>query len=265
MKTIISLDEWLKIYEDIAKRLKISIEEDYRATDLLEVLIRGKSLNVEVLSKMIKGKHVVVAGAGPSIIEDLENIKRVERKDLVFITCDGATKAFLEIFEEPPNIIVTDLDGFPKEQVFCNQQGSIIIVHAHGDNKEQIVTYVPKLKNIIGTTQVKPKGNTYNFGGFTDGDRAVFITGAFEPLTITLVGMDLTEDVGKYSKQIIFDRTKKIAKLKIAKELLELFATKAKKINKKLGLYNLTKEGENIEGFDKISVKDFVKIIYKYK
>ena len=76
--------------------------------------------------------------------------------------------------------------------------------------------------------------------------------------------MDLTEEVGKYSKQIIFDRTKKISKLKIAKELLELFATRTKKVYKKIGLYNLTKEGENIEGFDKIKVKDFVKIIYKY-
>jgi uncharacterized Rossmann fold enzyme len=264
MKTIISLDEWLKIYEDIAKRLRISIEEDYRATELIAVLIRDKAKDAESLANIIKGKHVVIAGAGPSIIEDLESIKKIERKKLVLITCDGATKAFLEVFEEPPDIIVTDLDGFPKEQVLCNQHGSIIVVHAHGDNKEQIITYVPKLKNVIATTQVKPKEKVYNFGGFTDGDRAAFIAGTFEPLTITLVGMDLTEEVGKYSKQIIFDRTKKISKLKIAKELLELFATRTKKVYKKIGLYNLTKEGENIEGFDKIKVKDFVKIIYKY-
>jgi len=259
---MITLEEWLKLYDDIAKRLRLSPIEDERAAELLNVLIRNRAYEPKDIKPIIQNKHVVVVGAGPSVIDDLENLKRVNRKNLVFITCDGATKAFLEVFDSPPDIIVTDLDGFPKEQVLCSKNGSITIVHAHGDNKMEITTYVPKLEKVMGTTQVKPKEKVYNFGGFTDGDRAVFIASHFKPKSITLVGMNLEEEVGKYSKPIIFDRTKKIQKLKIAKELLEYFAKKNIEKGKEIELYNLTTGGVEIEGFKRINIKDFVKLVY---
>ncbi len=259
---MLSLEEWFKIYNDISKRLRLSPIEDERSAELLSVLIRNRALDPSEIKKIVYNKHVVVVGAGPSVIEDLESIKRIERKRIVFVTCDGATKAFLEVFETNPHIIVTDLDGTPKEQVLCSKMGSIVMVHAHGDNRTEIATYVPKIEKIIGTTQTKPKEKVYNFGGFTDGDRAVFIMSHFKPISITLVGMDLTEEVGKYSKPIIFDRTKKIQKLKIAKELLELLAKVNKMRGNEIRLFNLTKNGVDIEGFERITVKDYVNLIY---
>jgi Uncharacterized Rossmann fold enzyme len=264
LKNMIDLEEWLKIYEKISKELNLSFQEDTRATELLSVLIRNKGLEAKVLESIVYKKHVIIAGAGPSIVDDLENVKKIDRKKVIYVTCDGATKAFQEIMDDIPDLIVTDLDGFPKEQVACSKEGSIVIVHAHGDNKEQIATYVPKLDKVIGTTQVRPKEKVYNFGGFTDGDRAAYIIGSFNPASITLIGMNLSEEVGTYSKPIIFDRTRKIIKLRIAKELLELFAKKIQEQKRNIKLFNLTKDAnDDIKGFQPITLKKYVELVYK--
>ena len=53
---------------------------------------------------------------------------------------------------------------------------------------------------MIGTTQAQPLGNIYNFGGFTDGDRAIFLAVALGAGEITLAGMDFGDIVTKYSR-----------------------------------------------------------------
>ena len=52
----------------------------------------------------------------------------------------------------------------------------------------------------MGTTQAQPIGNLYNFGGFTDGDRALFLAVALGASQITLAGMDFGDIVTKYSR-----------------------------------------------------------------
>ena len=37
----------------------------------------------------------------------------------------------------------------------ANEMGSIVVVHAHGDNQDLLREYVPKLRNVIGTTQTR--------------------------------------------------------------------------------------------------------------
>jgi Uncharacterized Rossmann fold enzyme len=39
---------------------------------------------------------------------------------------------------------------------------------------------VKKMKNCIGTTQTNPFNKVQNFGGFTDGDRGVFLASYFK-------------------------------------------------------------------------------------
>jgi len=58
---------------------------------------------------------------------------------------------------------------------------------------------VPKLRNPIGTTQLKPFGKLHNFGGFTDGDRAVCLAEHFKAGLIILAGMDFEGEIGEYS------------------------------------------------------------------
>ena len=69
-----------------------------------------------------------------------------------------------------------------------------------------------------------PLNNVYNFGGFTDGDRSVFLAEELGASQIILVGMDLGNEIGKYSKDTVRDSELKKAKMKVAKKLLAMLA-----------------------------------------
>ena len=57
-----------------------------------------------------------------------------------------------------------------------NELGSVIVVHAHGDNIDKLEKYVKNLKNILGSTQTTEKFKfLINYGGFTDGDSYNFV------------------------------------------------------------------------------------------
>ena len=58
---------------------------------------------------------------------------------------------------------------------------------------------VKKMKNCIGTTQTNPFNKVQNFGGFTDGDRGVFLASYFNAKKIILFGMDFGNQIGKFS------------------------------------------------------------------
>jgi uncharacterized Rossmann fold enzyme len=98
-----------------------------------------------------------------------------------------------------------------------------MVVHAHGDNITQVRRILPKLsERVIGTTQVEPFGKLYNFGGFTDGDRAAFIAHELGASKIWLAGMDLGTKIGKRSGDK--DVKQKLIKLAICGELLAWLA-----------------------------------------
>lgn len=99
-----------------------------------------------------------------------------------------------------PDIIVTDLDGKIEDLLLANDLGSLFVLHAHGNNFDQILKYTNKFNKILGTTQSKPFSNLYNFGGFTDGDRAVFLAITLNAEKIILAGMDFGKIVTKYSR-----------------------------------------------------------------
>jgi len=97
-------------------------------------------------------------------------------------------------------------------------------VHAHGDNMDSVKSIVPKLGNILGSTQVEPTDRAFLWGGFTDGDRACHVVCEYSPQKIILAGMDFGVKVGKWSKpghdsHFLADSRKRI-KLEIAEELI---------------------------------------------
>ena len=75
-----------------------------------------------------------------------------------------------------------------------------MVVHAHGNNMENIKKYVPVLENILGSTQSIPLENVYNFGGFTDGDRCVFLAVKLGAKNIFIAGMDFGKIITRYSR-----------------------------------------------------------------
>ena len=73
-----------------------------------------------------------------------------------------------------------------------------------------------------------PLENVYNFGGFTDGDRCVFLAEEFGAKKIVLVGMDFGASIGKYSKEEVKDPELKKRKMQAGKRLLEMLAKQSR-------------------------------------
>ena len=189
--------EWKKFYTQIVAEMGFDIEKDREAALILRELLveKGNYVLVEDLKKSMKNR-VYVFGAGPSLEEALSTHSF---SDGTLIAADGATSALLER-EILADIIVTDLDGRFDDIKKANKLGTYVVVHAHGDNIERLKEYVPQLKNVLGTCQTKPLDIVYNFGGFTDGDRAVFLAESLGAEEVILVGFDFGNRVGKWSK-----------------------------------------------------------------
>jgi uncharacterized Rossmann fold enzyme len=211
-------------------------------------MINGWALREVNLRQIIKGKDVLVFGCGPSLDRNLSEIMSEGLQDrFVLFTADGATTALMRE-NVIPCVVVTDLDGRIGDIQRANVKGSIVAVHAHGDNVINLRKYVPTIKgNIIGTTQVMPRNNVYNFGGFTDGDRCVFIAEHMKAKLIVLAGMDFGNVVGKYSKPRLRGDTKadpiKRMKLAVATHLIEWISN-----NTEVEIVNITGVGEGIRG-----------------
>ncbi|WP_407377592.1 6-hydroxymethylpterin diphosphokinase MptE-like protein [Methanobrevibacter sp.] len=193
---------WEKYYTEILDDFGFSRENDETSAKLLdEILSTEGCLTLNDLSEIVGfSDKFIVFGAGPSIKEHVEMLKNdYDLKDYVLVAADGATTALIEQ-RLVPDIVATDLDGNIDDILLANLRGANIVVHAHGDNIDRIANLTSFFNNVLGTTQAQPIGNLYNFGGFTDGDRALFLAVALGATEITLAGMDFGDIVTKYSR-----------------------------------------------------------------
>ncbi len=203
--------EWEPIYLAIIKDFGYSRKKDEAAARLLHSIAGKKSSRKDVLKDIIKGNEISICGAAGSLQHDLKNINGI------IIAADEATSVLMEY--ALPDIIVTDLDGNVEDQIKANEMGSIAVIHAHGDNIPAIKKYAPLFTGrVVLTTQSEPFDNVYNFGGFTDGDRAFLMAKHFEAREIKLFGFDFENPREKEGKDIEIKRRK----LKWAKKLIEM-------------------------------------------
>ena len=214
---------WKIKFKKIRKEFRYSEKEDFRSAKKLNLLLKRKN-SKEEFRNVIKGKTVFIIGAGPSLSKSLKHIKK--SKNITKIVADGAVRALLEK-NIKPDILVTDLDGDLESIKKIGKTKIPIIVHAHGDNYDKL-EIVKKFSNVTGTTQTREFGKLANFGGFTDGDRCVFLAEYFNASKIVLIGMDFGQKIGKYSKHRVINRRTKIKKLKFGKMIIEWLATKSK-------------------------------------
>ena len=253
MKTQYNLSDmmisgWGERYLLILKELGYSQKKDRESAIILDSILK-KTNTTEKILKLIEGKTVFVIGSGPSLSNAIPKLKKLKKS--IKIAADSSLKPLVDngII---PDIVVTDLDGDENTIKKIAKTKSIFIIHAHGDNIEKL-ELVKKIRNCIGTTQSNPFNKIQNFGGFTDGDRGVFLASHFNAKKIILFGMDFGNKIGKFSNTKKSDREIKLKKLEIGMNLLIWLSTITKS--------ELFTTSKPIEGFKKISYKDLDNII----
>lgn len=181
---------WEPFYLALLEDFGFSARRDEEAAKLLAELLQGSENWLPEADARVRGRGVVVFGNAPTLDRELDGL---QEEDAAFLAADGATAVLLRR-DIVPDIIVTDLDGPFPDILRANQEGSIAVVHAHGDNLEALQRYVPELKRVIGTAQCRPPEGLHNFGGFTDGDRCVFLAKELGATSIKLVGFDFEDE-----------------------------------------------------------------------
>jgi uncharacterized Rossmann fold enzyme len=234
---------WKKRYLLILKELNYSQKKDKESAIILDSILKKTNTTDKIL-KLINGKTVFVIGSGPSLSNAIPKLKKLKKS--IKIAADSSLKPLVDngII---PDIVVTDLDGDENTIKKIAKTKSIFVIHAHGDNIEKL-ELVKKIKNCIGTTQSNPFNKIQNFGGFTDGDRGVFLANYFGAKKIILFGMDFGNRIGKFSNTKKADRKIKLKKLEIGENLLIWLSTITKS--------ELFTTSKPIKGFKKISYKD---------
>ena len=252
-----NLDVWFSWYKEILEEFSFDREMDEKSAEMLRKLLEDRnSLSPEDISIE---SDTIIFGAGPSLKRNIKELKKVGMDYLTLICADGAVTALLEE-KIIPDIVVTDLDGKIEDIIDSNRNGAIMVVHAHGNNMDNIQRYVPVLENVLGSTQSIPLENVYNFGGFTDGDRCVFLAVKLGAKNIFIAGMDFGKIITRYSRPNIKEEKGqadliKEKKLRYAKKLVEWAAK-----NEDIKIYNLS-NGEKVCGVPDIKVDEISFII----
>ncbi|WP_292388493.1 6-hydroxymethylpterin diphosphokinase MptE-like protein [Methanosarcina sp. UBA5] len=203
---------WEPIYEQILEDFGFDRAGDEQAAmSLSGMLTEENTVSLSELKAIISEKSVLVCGNAPRLRRDLSEI---DFSAFTIIAADGAAAVLMDM-GIVPEVICTDLDGnseadIEKEILAC-EKGSIVLIHAHGDNIDKLEKYVPRFRRFIATTQARPFDKVYNFGGFSDGDRCFFVAREFGAKKVRLAGFDFEDsDVNPIKKK----------KLKWAKKLI---------------------------------------------
>ena len=219
---------WKHHYFQIISEFSFNPQKDSESALILNNLLKTRAYfkKPDYLKNIIKGKIVFLFGCGPSLPHHLNLLKNsnLNLENFIYIAADGATSALMQ-HNILPDIIITDLDGRISDQIQANKEGAIVIIHAHGDNIEQIHKNYSKFQgDLMCSTQSEPLSHVFNFGGFTDGDRCAFLAVKMKAAIIVLFGFDFGKIVGKFSKPYLDDDKEadeiKLKKLSWAQKLL---------------------------------------------
>jgi len=178
------IDWWWKFQDQINKQFNFSRTREEVATRMLSHFNFSKS----AISDYFRGRDFVLIGAAINQSSSIPNSS--------LIVADGALRACLQR-DIIPELIISDLDGYIPDIIWATQNGSKIIVHAHGDNISRVHQYSAKL-NPICMTSTYPSDSTFCWGGFTDGDRATMMSLSLGCASIKLLGFDFNK-VGSFS------------------------------------------------------------------
>jgi 2-amino-4-hydroxy-6-hydroxymethyldihydropteridine diphosphokinase len=197
-------EDWEPYYRDILEYFGFDRAQDEEAARLLASLMTRD--NILSLISLTCGNDITVCGNAPCLKNELEKISGV------IFAADAAAEV-LDTHGIVPDAVFTDLDGADDRLLVLNESGTIVVIHAHGDNMPLLRSWVPRFKGpVVATTQSTPLKNVYNFGGFSDGDRAVFAADELGAAHVTIIGFDLDDtDVDPMKRGKLFWARKLLA------------------------------------------------------
>ena len=217
--------DWAPHYERLRAAFGFSFDREQEAAALLERLLpeRAHSDPLPRLAARIRGREAVVVGLAPHAGPPPLWRRPASGPAPVLLCADGAAATCLEA-GLVPTAVVTDLDGPVPSEVSANRRGSVVVVHAHGDNLDALAEWVPEFPGeLAGSWAGPPRGPLLDVGGFTDGDRAAFLAEHVGATRVLLWGFDFdrTEEPDPSIRE------RKLAKLRWARELLGLLAERS--------------------------------------
>jgi 2-amino-4-hydroxy-6-hydroxymethyldihydropteridine diphosphokinase len=179
-------EEWEPIYLEILEEFGYSRAKDEEAARVLDELCHGRDVCLSSCLRRAIGRSVTVCGDSPNLEAQVERGKPIG----TVMAADGATSTLLRN-GIVPDIIVSDLDGKIVDLERANRMGAILVIHAHGDNIPILRKTVHGFEGKVAlTTQSLRFGRVRDYGGFTDGDRAVELARHFGAKDILLLGFD---------------------------------------------------------------------------
>ncbi len=234
--------ELIKIQDEIRDFFGWNLSDDLHSTEKLLYKVDNSNVNSWKISNREKNlfdiiermnstdKKIVIVGAA---VTSLEIIKILKNKNFL-VLADGAGAVFSTLDDELEEeawsrslCVISDGDG-GSGLTRAIQKEIPLILHAHGDNIlswTNVIDYILssdiEMKIVLTHQLPKKIDGMYNFGGFTDGDRAVcFVHSIGVPKErIVMIGTR-TDIVGKWSG--ITDKELKLSKLKWMEKVLKI-------------------------------------------
>ena len=197
------IDWWWKFQNEINSQFNFSEVREGIAARLVSRLNYIKSS----LRSSFVNRDFILVGAG------LTESDVLPEKNL--IVADGALRGCLNR-DIIPEWVISDLDGYIPDILWASQNGSKIIIHAHGDNLSRVSLYSNQINPECITTTY-PSPSTFCWGGFTDGDRSVMMCLSLGSKSVKLVGFNF-EEVGTFTGEY---SPRKLEKLQWAKKIIK--------------------------------------------
>jgi 2-amino-4-hydroxy-6-hydroxymethyldihydropteridine diphosphokinase len=218
----VEYSRWAPYYERIRVQLGLPFDREETALAGLRAVLprNARAKPLERIRPRLAGREVVVVGLAPGAGPPPMWRRSEEGGQFAIVAADGATATCLTA-GIVPDVVVTDLDGPLPAEVAANQRGSLVVVHAHGDNQGAVAEWVPQFPGeLAGSWAGPPAEDVIDVGGFTDGDRGVFLAEHLGARRILLWGFDFTRVV----EPDLASRTRKRVKLAWARRAIGALA-----------------------------------------
>jgi len=203
-------EDWEPIYKDILEDFGYDRASDESSARLLKAVMMNSDLISD--DDIFMQAKATVFGCSDGLEND---IKAVPTQGTLIAS--GSSVRRLKDMGIVPDMVVTDLDGEIEAQIEASKKGAVTFIHAHGDNSDLIQRHAHEfIGPVVLTTQSRPDNIVSNYGGFTDGDRAVCIARYFGAKDILLLGFDFDRP----SKKETSDPKVKAMKLWWAKKII---------------------------------------------